>query len=175
MKRRFRDVLTDRVSGPPLCSRLRMPSTTSTGPSRATPPSCGPPITPLELSKGHRGRNEPADHVLGRSRGGLTTKIHVAADGHPQLLALAVTAVQAGDAPAFEAVMASIRLPRTGPRPAPRPLHYGPGRPQLHISRIPRLRRPQIRPVIPQPSYQVRHRLRRGGQGVRPPGFDADA
>jgi transposase len=36
------------------------------------------------------------------------------------------------------------------------------------------LRRWQIRVVIPQPS-QVGHRLRRGRQGGRPPGFDADA
>jgi transposase len=37
------------------------------------------------------------------------------------------------------------------------------------------LRRRQIRAVIPQPSDQIGHRLRRGRQGGRPPGFDADA
>lgn len=31
---------------------------------------------------------EPADHAIGRSRGGLTTKIHLAADGHCRPLGL---------------------------------------------------------------------------------------
>lgn len=30
--------------------------------------------------KGAGGRSEPADHALGRSRGGLSTKVHLAAD-----------------------------------------------------------------------------------------------
>ncbi len=33
------------------------------------------------LKKGAEDRNEPTDHALGRSRGGLSTKIHLAADG----------------------------------------------------------------------------------------------
>ncbi|MCE3033758.1 transposase, partial [Streptomyces sp. CMSTAAHL-2] len=37
------------------------------------------------------------------------------------------------------------------------------------------LRRRQIRAVIPQPSDQIGHRLRRGRHGGRPPDFDVDA
>jgi transposase len=37
------------------------------------------------------------------------------------------------------------------------------------------LRRRGIRAVIPQPSDQVGHRLRRGRSGGRPPAFDAEA
>jgi transposase len=37
------------------------------------------------------------------------------------------------------------------------------------------LRRRGIRAVIPQPSDQVGHRLRRGRLGGRPPGFDSEA
>ncbi len=37
------------------------------------------------------------------------------------------------------------------------------------------LRRRGIRAVIPQPSDQVSHRLRRGRFGGRPPGFDREA
>ncbi|GDY49062.1 hypothetical protein SANT12839_099440 [Streptomyces antimycoticus] len=44
---------------------------------------------------------EPADHAIGRSRGGLTTKIHLAADGNCRPLAFRLTAGQAGDAPAL--------------------------------------------------------------------------
>lgn len=38
------------------------------------------------------GRAEPDDHVLGRSRGGRSTKDHLASDGHARPLALRVTA-----------------------------------------------------------------------------------
>lgn len=36
------------------------------------------------------------------------------------------------------------------------------------------LRERHIRAVIPQPVDQVRHRLRRGSRGGRPPGFDRE-
>lgn len=69
------------------------------------------------------GRSEAADHALGRSRGGLSTKVHLASDSRARPLALTVTAGQASDAPAFEAGMAGIRVPRGGPgRPRTRPL-----------------------------------------------------
>ncbi|MFJ8449049.1 IS5 family transposase [[Kitasatospora] papulosa] len=122
-----------------------------------------------------RGRpsGEPADHALGRSRGGLSTKVHLAADGHARPLAFTITAGQAGDAPAFETVMSRIRIPRVGPgRPRTRPLAVLADR--AYSSRAIRsyLRRRNIRTVIPQPSEQVGHRLRLGG---RPPGFDSEA
>ncbi|NEC31891.1 transposase, partial [Streptomyces rubrogriseus] len=60
---------------------------------------------------------EPSDHALGRSRGGLTTKIHLATDGRCRPLAFVVTPGQAGDAPAFEQVMARLRVPRRTGRP----------------------------------------------------------
>ncbi|WP_435885414.1 IS5 family transposase [Streptomyces collinus] len=123
-----------------------------------------------------RPRGESADHALGRSRGGLSTKVHPAADGRARPLAFAVTAGQAGDAPAFETVMSRIRVPRRGPgRPRTRPLAVLTDR--VYSSRAIRshLRRRGIRAVIPQPSDQVGHRLRRGRLGGRPPGFDSEA
>ncbi|MEV7063230.1 IS5 family transposase [Streptomyces collinus] len=45
-------------------------------------------------------------------RGGLTTKIHLAADARCRPLAFVLTAGQAGDAPAFTDVMARLRVPR---------------------------------------------------------------
>lgn len=56
---------------------------------------------------------EPHDHALGRSCGGLTTKIHLAADGRCRPLAFVLTPGQAGDAPAFPALMAQLRVPRS--------------------------------------------------------------
>ncbi|MFC9407303.1 IS5 family transposase [[Kitasatospora] papulosa] len=117
---------------------------------------------------------KPADHALGRSRGGLSTKIHLAAYSHMRPLALAVTAGQSGDAPAFETVMARIQVPRTRiGRPRTRPPMVLADR--AYSSRAIRShpRRRQIRAVIPQPADQIGHRLRRGRRGGRPPGFDA--
>jgi transposase len=65
---------------------------------------------------------EPADHSLGRSRGGLSTKVHLACEQGQMPLSLVVTAGQRGDAPQFQAVIAGRH--RSGPLPT------GPG--QLH-------------------------------------------
>ncbi|MFJ2923421.1 transposase [Streptomyces massasporeus] len=58
---------------------------------------------------------------MGRSRGGLTTKIHLAADARCRPLAFVLTAGQAGDAPAFTDVMARLRVPRRRGRPRTQP------------------------------------------------------
>ncbi|WP_307076704.1 IS5 family transposase [Streptomyces canus] len=125
--------------------------------------------------KGAPDRDEPDDHGLGRSRGGLSTKIHLASS-RARPLALRVTAGQAGDAPAFEAVMASIRVPRSGSgRPRTRPDAVLADRAYSSRAIRDHLRRRGIRAVIPQPSDQVGHRLRRGRAGGRPPDFNAEA
>ncbi|MFI8200474.1 IS5 family transposase [Streptomyces sp. NPDC085942] len=126
--------------------------------------------------RGHPGPAEPDNHGLGRSRGGLSTKVHVASDSHARPLAFHITAGQSGDAPAFEAVLAGIRVPRHGQgRPRVRPDAVLAER--AYSSRAIRsyLRRRGIRAVIPQPSDQVGHRLRRGRSGGRPPAFNAEA
>lgn len=87
-----------------------------------------------------------------------------------------MTAGQASDAPAFETVMASIRIPRSGPgRPRTRPDVVLADRAYASRAIRDHLRRRGIRAVIPQPSDQVGHRLRRGRTGGRPAGFDAEA
>ncbi|WP_425527920.1 transposase [Yinghuangia seranimata] len=65
---------------------------------------------------------EADDHALGRSRGGLSTKIHLACEQGQRPLALLVTAGQRGDSPQFATVLNAIRVPRLGPgRPRTRP------------------------------------------------------
>lgn len=141
-----------------------------------TQPSAGPTSTLPEQEKGVLGRSEPDDHALGRSRGGLSTKVHLASDSRARPLALHVTAGQAGDAPAFEAVMARIRVPRTGlGRPRTRPAAVLADRAYSSRAIRSHLRRRGIRAVIPQPADQIGHRLRRGRAGGRPPGVDAEA
>ena len=65
---------------------------------------------------------EPAYHGLGRSRGGLSCKLHLAVEGGQRPLSIVVTAGQRGDSPQFGAVLHGIRVPRLGPgRPRTRP------------------------------------------------------
>lgn len=118
---------------------------------------------------------EPGDHAIGRSRGGLTTKIHLASDGDCRPLAFVLTAGQAGEAPAFPDVMARLRVPRRRGRPRTRPdVVLGD---KGYCSRAIRdhLSKRGIRVVIPVPADQRGHRLRRGSRGGRPPAFDREA
>jgi hypothetical protein len=48
---------------------------------------------------------EPADHALGRSRGGQTTKIYLACEQGRKPLAAVLTAGQRADSPQFTAVL----------------------------------------------------------------------
>ncbi|WP_328458748.1 IS5 family transposase [Streptomyces sp. NBC_00386] len=117
---------------------------------------------------------KPADHAIGRSRGGLPTKIHLAADARCRPLAFVLTAGQAGDAPAFTAVMARLRVPRRRGRPRTRPDVVLADRAYSSRAIRDHLRKRGIRTVIPVPADQRGHRLRRGSRGGRPPAFDRE-
>ena len=58
--------------------------------------------------------DEPADHALGRSRGGWTTKIHALIDAHCAPLVVALTPGQAGDNPQLQLLL--IRHTNNGAR-----------------------------------------------------------
>jgi putative transposase len=120
-------------------------------------------------------RLEPPDHAIGRSRGGLSTKIHQLVDGNGLPLVVLLTPGQAGDSPMFEMLMAHLRVERRGPgRARTRP--DGVRGDKAYSSRAIRahLRRRGILAVIPEPDDQKRHRQRRGSRGGRPPRFDAE-
>ncbi|MFJ9417742.1 IS5 family transposase [Streptomyces sp. NPDC101227] len=117
---------------------------------------------------------EPDDHAIGRSRGGLTTKIHLAADGGCRPLAFVLTAGQAGDAPAFADVMAHVRVPRRRGRPRTRPDIVLADKAYSSRAIREHLRRRGIRAVIPVPADQWGHRVRRGSRGGRPFAFDRE-
>ena len=112
---------------------------------------------------------------MGRSRGGLTTKIHAAVDGRGRPLALVVTGGQRNDGAMLAEVLADIRVPRLGPgsartRPdvvvADRAYTNGVNRRMLAARRV--------KAVIPQKNTEIAARLRRGSVGGRPPAFDAE-
>lgn len=67
---------------------------------------------------------EPDDHAIGRSRGGLSTKIHALVDGNGGPLVLPVAPGQSGDAAMFTHLMAQMKINHAGPgRPRTRPDH----------------------------------------------------
>jgi transposase len=110
---------------------------------------------------------------LGRSRGGLTTKIHLAADDRCRPIARVITPGQRHDAVAFQLLLSTIRIRRRGcGRPRTRPGRVRADK--AYSSRDIRayLRRRRIRATIPEPSNQQAHRARRGRCGGRPPTFD---
>ncbi|QXJ26990.1 IS5 family transposase [Actinomadura graeca] len=116
---------------------------------------------------------EPADHALGRSRGGLSTKVHLACEQGQRPLSMVVTAGQRGDAPQFEAVMAQIRVARPGRgRPRTRPDRVRADKACSSRAIRAHLRGRGIACTIPEPADQSGHRKRRGSRGGRPPSFD---
>lgn len=102
---------------------------------------------------------EPDDHGLGRSRGGLTTKLHLAVEQGQKPMSIVITAGQRGDFPQLEPVLKKIRVCRLGP-----------GRPRTHPDRVRAdkayasrknrsyLRRRGIRCIIPDKADHVRNR-----------------
>jgi len=120
-------------------------------------------------------RVEPADHALGRSRGGWTTKVHVACEQGRKVLSLVLTAGQRGDSPQFTTVLERIRVPRCGAgRPRTRPDRVLADK--AYTSRANRryLRRRGIAATIPSKADQDANRRKLGSKGGRPPAFDAE-
>ncbi|MFD9412226.1 IS5 family transposase [Streptomyces sp. NPDC059989] len=110
---------------------------------------------------------------LGRSRGGLTSKIHLACDGSGRPLAFVLTGGNTNDCTQFTAVMEAIRVPRIGPgRPRVRPDHVIGDKGYSSKAIRTWLRRRGITHTIPERSDQVANRARRGSRGGRPPAFD---
>jgi len=66
---------------------------------------------------------EPADHAIGRSRGGLTTKIHALADGRGRLLVVLLTAGNVHDTTMFAPLLAALTVVRSGPVRSGAPAH----------------------------------------------------
>ncbi|MBG6213415.1 transposase [Cryobacterium sp. CAN_C3] len=58
--------------------------------------------------------DEPPDHAIGRSRGGLTAQIQALCDAKMRPLALLLGPGQGGDSPLFPEVMGSLEVPRVG-------------------------------------------------------------
>nr|WP_237281890.1 IS5 family transposase [Streptomyces griseochromogenes] len=113
--------------------------------------------------------------ALGRSRGGLTTKVHLASDGLCRPLALLVTPGQRADCTQFIPVMDKIRVPRVGSgRPRRLPDSVSADRAYSNSKIRAYLRRRGISHAIPEKRDTIAARERRGSRGGRPPGFDTE-
>ncbi len=118
---------------------------------------------------------EPDHHALGVSRGGWSTKTHVAIDQHRGVLSFTVTPGQYGDSPQMTTVLDGIHVARCGRgRPRTRPDRVLADK--AYSSRANRrwLATHGVRATIPIPADQAGHRQRRGSHGGRPPTFDAE-
>jgi len=116
---------------------------------------------------------EPAGHGIGRSRGGLTTKIHTAVDGKGRPLAVVITGGQRNDQAMLSAVLDEIVVPGLdGGRARSRPDAVIADRAYSSGTARRMLRGRKITAVIPQKRDEIAARQRRGQSGGRPPAFD---
>jgi transposase len=122
--------------------------------------------------KGEVARVPPATEALGRSRGGFTTKLHLASDGRGRPLALHVSEGQRHDSRELETVLDRIRVPQPRGRPRQRPRLLCLDRGYSYVRCRDALRRRKIPHVIPERKDQRAQRQRKGRRGGRPPRFE---
>jgi len=134
----------------------------------STRPAPGPP---WPQGAGWNDKNlpvEPADHALGRSRGGWTTKIHALTDELCSPVTMLLSAGQDGDNPMLMPLFKAHRANNTG--------ELGrllADKAYSHPSTRTRLRALKIKHTIPERSDQIGRRKAKGSAGGRPPTFDS--
>ncbi|OKI03456.1 transposase [Streptomyces sp. CB02923] len=110
---------------------------------------------------------------MGRSRGGLTCKVHLLADDRARPLTWQITPGQQADSPMLAPVLEGLRIRRHGPgRPRSRPDRLRGDKAYSSRANRSYLRRRNIKTTIAEPADQQANRRRRGRAGGRPPGFD---
>ena len=146
-----------------------------TGPPRSTRPWSAPTSTPPGPAKGaaaqHAARRQ-ALGALGRSRGGLTTKIHTIGDGRGRDLATRLTPRQDSATNQLVALVDQVRVARPGGRGRPRTRVSHLTGDKGYSSRANRaaLRERHIAHTIPERADQQANRARRAAAVAgRPP------
>lgn len=106
--------------------------------------------------------------LLGRSRGGRTSKVHLAADRKCRPLAFVLTAGQAADSPQFIRALGKARgrgpvgRPRTRPDAVAADKAYSSRGNRTHLCKR------RIKAVIPEKKDQAANRKKKGSGGGRP-------
>jgi transposase len=109
---------------------------------------------------------------LGRSRGGLTTKLHTICDGRGRNLATRLTPGQDADTRQLIALIDQVRVARRRGRPRMRVGHLTGDKAYSSRANRQALRARHIPHTIPERDDQKANRVRRGARGGRPPTFD---
>jgi len=167
----------DRVAGPGRCGRAD-----HLGRVRGLDGGAGAPARGRGAEKGDLQAeppvgvdDEPDDHGLGRSRGGLTSKVHLACGQRQKPLSIVITGGQRGGGPQFRAVLEHIRVPRPGRgHPRTRPDRVLADKAYNSQANRAYLRRRKIACTIPEKADHVRNRRNKGRSGGRPPTFDSE-
>ena len=111
--------------------------------------------------------SEPPDHGIGRSRGGLTTKLHLVCDGRGRPLSMMITAGNINDTTMMTAVLEDIRVPRAGKgRPRTRPDRVLADKGYPSKANRAWLRSRGIAVTIPERDDQIAHRRKRPGRPI---------
>ncbi|WP_327290135.1 IS5 family transposase [Streptomyces sp. NBC_01198] len=171
------DAMPWTACSPGLSSKSRLTRkrpATSTGWCKSAPPlSARTSTLPPRVKRGQHRADEPDDHALGRSREGLTTKIHLACDGRGLPLAILLTPGQRHDRPCARPLLERIRVPRISlGRPRCRPDQVIADKAYSSRGFSAYLSQRGIACTIPDKNDQQRHRHNRGRHGGRPPAFD---
>ncbi len=124
------------------------------------------------LRRQRRARLKAAD--LGRSRGGLTCKVHLSADRKCRPLSFVMTPGQAADSPRFAAVLAKVRVRGPVGRPRTRPGAVAADKAYSSRGNRRYLRKRGIKAVIPEKKDQAANRKKKGSAGGRPVSHHAD-
>jgi transposase len=111
---------------------------------------------------------------MGRSRGGQTSKVHLAADRKCRPLAFVLTAGQAADSPQFIPVLNKVRVRGPVGRPRTRPDAVAGDNAYSSRGNRAHLRKRHIKAVIPEKKDQAANRKKKGSRGGRPVSHDAD-
>lgn len=109
---------------------------------------------------------EPPDHAIGRSRGGLTTKNHLVCDGKGRALAFILTRGQAADTSMLVATLEQIRVPVDRGRPRSRPDRVMTDKGYPSKANRAWLRQRGIAATIPERDDQIAHRRKKRGRPI---------
>lgn len=110
---------------------------------------------------------EPPDHAIGRSRGGLTCKIHLVADGKGRPLGWVLTGGNTNDTTMMATTLEHIRVPRAASgRPRTRPDRVLADKGYPSKTNRAWLRQRGIAATIPERDDQIAHRRKKRGRPI---------
>ena len=124
------------------------------------------------LSDYKKAADEPDDHAIGRSRGGLTTKIHALTDQREVPVAVRLTAGQAGDNPQLVPLLDDYGGASRDWGVSGRDFRLLADKAYSHPSTRTALRSRRVKHTIAERKDQIARRKANGSAGGRPPAFD---